>query len=103
MKKRRHMKRKTGFKLLLFLFIFCLAAVGIIMIFAGPKLDVDIKQNVEVNENDELYYNDLINSINDVKKNYIQDNSNLYEQLENFAFEKGICSEIVINKTDYFR
>ena len=43
--------------------------------------------------------NDLINSINDVKKNYIEDSSKLYEQLEIFAFEKGICSEIVIDGT----
>ena len=77
MRKRRHMKRKTGYKLLLFLFIFCLAAVGIIMIFASSKLDVKFKQNIDIKMNDTIYYNDLIESISNgtLKDNSLVDTS----------------------------
>lgn len=40
---------------------------------------------------------ELINTVNEIKNNYTQDNTNLFELLDNYSFDKGICSEIVID------
>ena len=45
---------------------------------------------------------ELVTSINEIKKSYSNNYDNFYNQLENIAYEKGICSEIVIdNITTY--
>lgn len=42
---------------------------------------------------------DLIKSVNDAKILYQKDSTTLFETLEDYAFDKGICTEVVIDGT----
>ena len=45
---------------------------------------------------------ELINSINEIKNDYENNNDSLYNLLENAAYANGICSEIIIEKNVTF-
>ena len=40
---------------------------------------------------------EVIDSINELRNNYDGDNQVLYNNLENYAYDKGICSEVIID------
>ena len=40
---------------------------------------------------------ELVNAVNEIKKSYDENNDSLYTILENTSYEKGICSEIIVN------
>ena len=67
---KRKKRKKINYKLLLFLFIIIICIV-FVTFYLNNKLVVDIKQNIEVKENDILYYNDLISNI---KNGHLKDN-----------------------------
>lgn len=51
-----------------------------------------LKSHYEVSKTKEL-----INSVNDIKRNFDENTNNLYNLLESSSYDKGICSEIVID------
>ena len=45
---------------------------------------------------------DLIDSIDIVKEEYLKNNNSIYDNLENYAYDKGICSEVFIDGIAFY-